>query len=337
VDVSLIYYSKSSLILIYSHLGLSDKSLWMTIFASGAHSQLVLSWTWSWLILANTTALSPTCTGTPTVRFLVLIHQTKLIRCLDVHAISNDAGRSLMGSAQENWFLNQLSASSERGAAWRVVGNQIIFSRINESIAYGNENPFDYDAWDGYLASRNRTLNHLYENKINNTIFLSGDSHASWVSDIVWLDTHAYNASTGEGSIGVEFAGSAVSSPSPAGQNVTLAFGNVISSLLTADNIELQWQDVYYRGYYELDISYDAVEAQFFGLPTIATRDGWEISLANFTVKSGENKLFRTEGVVGGGTAESGSLKGGKITGGNVTVDTATGEYFISNVTPDTA
>lgn len=40
-----------------------------------------------------------------------------------------------MGSRQENWFYKSLSESKERGAAWRIVGNQIIFSRIFESDA----------------------------------------------------------------------------------------------------------------------------------------------------------------------------------------------------------
>ena len=44
--------------------------------------------------------------------------------------LKDDAGRSLMGSLQENWFYNQLSKSHERGATWRIIGNQIIFSRI---------------------------------------------------------------------------------------------------------------------------------------------------------------------------------------------------------------
>lgn len=38
-----------------------------------------------------------------------------------------------MGSRQENWFYRSLSESKDRGATWRVIGNQIIFSRISES------------------------------------------------------------------------------------------------------------------------------------------------------------------------------------------------------------
>lgn len=60
-----------------------------------------------------------------------------------IHEISDDTGRSMMGSRQENWFYNQLSASQARGAQWRLIGSQTVFSRQNESIVYGNEDPLD--------------------------------------------------------------------------------------------------------------------------------------------------------------------------------------------------
>jgi len=84
-------------------------------------------------------------------------------------------------------FYSQLSESADRGARWRIIGSQTVFSKINESVAYGNVDPLDYDAWDGYQANRNRTFNHLMENNIGNNIVISGDSHASWVSDLVWV------------------------------------------------------------------------------------------------------------------------------------------------------
>lgn len=90
-----------------------------------------------------------------------------------IHQISNDAGRSLMGSRQENWFYNTLGESAKRGARWRVIGSQTVFSKINESVSYGNVNPLDYDAWDGYQANRNRTLDFLTKNDIGNNIVIS--------------------------------------------------------------------------------------------------------------------------------------------------------------------
>ncbi|KAF4866547.1 Alkaline phosphatase D [Colletotrichum siamense] len=246
-----------------------------------------------------------------------------------VNSIKNEASRSLMGPRQETWFYRTLRDSSTRGAQWRVIGNQIIFSRMNESLSFGAKNPFNTDQWDGYQANRNRTFEVLYEQNVSNNIFLAGDSHASWVSDLVWLGEHEYDQNTGSGSVGVEFAGSAVSSPCPAGQNISLANANVGSAWLTNANRELQWQDLFYRGYYELSIDYNAVNASFFGIPTTRIKQGYEISLANFTVIAGENKLHRQNGTAAvGGIAESGSLKNGRVVQTNITHDTGSGDYL---------
>ena len=244
-----------------------------------------------------------------------------------VHEISDDAGRSMMGSRQENWFYNSLISSK---ASWRVIGSQTVFSRLNESISYGNEDPLDYDAWDGYQANRNRTYQTLYDHNVGNNIMIAGDSHANWVSDLIWLDTHEYDPKTGSGSIGVEFAGTAVSSPSPAGQNISISKANNASNYLINDNRELQWSELYYRGYFELHISHKAVEARYFGIPTNLKRGPGEISLGNFTVLDGANALQRNP-VPGGGVVGNGALKFGKTVQTNVTNNTETGQYSISN------
>ncbi|KAF1998409.1 hypothetical protein P154DRAFT_555313 [Amniculicola lignicola CBS 123094] len=187
------------------------------------------------------------------------------------------------------------------------------------------------DAWDGYMSNKNRTLQHLYNNNINNNnnnIFLSGDSHASWVSDLMWLENKPYDPTTGAGSIGVEFGGSAVTSPCPYGANISLATANNYSAILQTANPELQWQGLYYRGYYEPHLSKKEMSANYFGMPTVVNRDGWEISLAKFTVKAGANKLQRP---VAGGKVESGSLKGGKTVQANATADTGSGKWFVSH------
>ncbi|KAK7466976.1 hypothetical protein VKT23_004039 [Stygiomarasmius scandens] len=105
-----------------------------------------------------------------------------------VNTIADFSNRSLMGTAQEKWFFDTLSESRARGAVWRVVGQQIVFTQLNESGS------FDLDAWDGYRANRLRVLDHLYSNSIQNTVILAGDSHANWVSDLARtsLDTAIY-------------------------------------------------------------------------------------------------------------------------------------------------
>ncbi|KAK3059839.1 hypothetical protein LTS18_009942 [Coniosporium uncinatum] len=244
-----------------------------------------------------------------------------------IDLIANDVGRSLMGSHQENWFYRQLSESNDRGAAWRSIGNQIVFSRINISSWFGTfENPYNSDQWDGYMSNRNRTFQHMYENNIGNNVMLAGDSHANWVSDLVWLDEHDYDPATGAGSVGVEFAGTAVSS---SGFGGTIMSARDQAGSLVEDNSELQWNEGYYRGYFELQISYDSVQASYFGCPSVAYRNPLEISLANFTVQSGTNRLRRP---VAGGTVESGYLKGGEgFDQTNATFNTETGAWNVTS------
>jgi alkaline phosphatase D len=37
-----------------------------------------------------------------------------------------------MGDAQEKWFYDTLTKSKSRGAVWRVVGQQIVFTQLNQ-------------------------------------------------------------------------------------------------------------------------------------------------------------------------------------------------------------
>lgn len=81
------------------------------------------------------------------------------------------------------------------------------------------------------------------------------------VSDVAWIDEKPYDGSTGEGAIGVEFATTAVTSE---------GFGGTIASAEEeaasySGNPELQWNEGYYRGYYELQVRQNEVLAKFFG------------------------------------------------------------------------
>jgi alkaline phosphatase D len=245
-------------------------------------------------------------------------------------------------------FYDELVESANRGATWRIIGSQIVFSRINYTADWATlEVPLNYDAWDGYMANKNRTLKTLYvdgilhhletilmtssyDNDIGNNIFIAGDSHANWVSDLVWLDEADYDPDTGAGSLGAEFGGTAVSSTGPCDEEEPISACNELARNLVSDNEELQWSEGWYRGYFELHISPEKVDAHFFGTPSLQTRNGYEVSLANFTVEAGGNRLSRP---IAGGTVEDGHLRDGSISMTRLTLDTNTGKYFVHNFT----
>lgn len=224
-----------------------------------------------------------------------------------------------MGPRQESWFYDSLSESHERKATWRVIGDQLRFARLERD---GGDD-IELDSWDGYRANQNRTLKHLYENKIGNNVFLAGDTHINWVSDVAWIGhpSYPYDTISGSGAVGVEFAGTAVTSVGMLGtlwmtENEAKSYGE--------ENDELHWNEGYYRGYFELHVRPDEVEAKYFGCPTVSERGPWELPLANFTVKSGENHLERP---VAGGKVEAGWLREGEVEHSKVSMNTETGEW----------
>lgn len=68
---------------------------------------------------------------------------------------------------------------------------------------------------------------------------------------------------SGEGAIGVEFAGTAVTSSGQTGP-IEPKVGDYSRAMIKR-NEEMMWQEGYYRGYFHLSVSPEKVSAQFFG------------------------------------------------------------------------
>ncbi|KAL3472259.1 PhoD-like phosphatase-domain-containing protein [Aspergillus californicus] len=236
--------------------------------------------------------------------------------------IHDDAGRSLMGPRQENWFYRQLSQSKARGAKWRVIGNQLVFAHVQQQNEDGSMS-FSVDSWTAYRANQNRTLKHMYANEIGNNINIAGDTHVNWVSDMIWEGTKEYDNITGAGAVGVEFAGTAVSSTGFSTNSLSDA---ETTAHTYRDNPELKWVEGYYRGYFELHLRQDEAEARYFGCPTVSTRNAWELPLANWTVRHSESHLQRP---LANGAVEAGFLQEGEIRHSNVSLNTQTGEWAV--------
>jgi len=218
-----------------------------------------------------------------------------------VESLADESRRSLMGANQEKWLLDTLSASKSRGAVWRVVGQQIVFTQLIQ------EGSIDFDAWDGYRANRNRILDHLYNNKIDNTVVLSGDSHANWVSDLAHInDTMRYNPTTGEGAIGVEFAGTGVTSAPGFFSQTNFGQTVNVSSIFVRDNIDLQWSEGFFRGFFTLSLTPKSLNATYYSMRNVTFRNPDGFAIASFLVNAGGNRLARP---VAGGHVLSGALK----------------------------
>lgn len=110
--------------------------------------------------------------------------------------ISDEAqlpGRTIMGTAQRDWFLGQLGAAQDNGVTWKLVGNQVMIAptrildldtpelrALAPELTRHNGVSINMDSWESYRAERDLILDYLRTESIQNVAFLTGDIHCFW-------------------------------------------------------------------------------------------------------------------------------------------------------------
>jgi alkaline phosphatase D len=174
-----------------------------------------------------------------------------------------DPSRSLLGAEQEAWFFRELAESQQRGAQWRVVGQQVMMGQLFNT----DGTPFNVDQWDGYLPSRIRLLTHLATSSISNVVILTGDIHSSWGNDITGnpFDPAGYSASTGRGSQAVEFVTPAITSPGID----DAAMAALLEGQIRATHPHVKYVNLFRRGYVLVDLTRERAQAEWYHVRTI--------------------------------------------------------------------
>lgn len=113
--------------------------------------------------------------------------------------------------------------------------------------------PWNLDAWDGYPAARTRFLQTCVAHGAN-VVVLGGDSHNTWLNNLVAPDGRRFAA--------IEFAGASVTSPGLEGALAAAPTGAREAMMRTA-NPHLAWCDVSHRGYGVLRFTREACEAEW--------------------------------------------------------------------------
>jgi alkaline phosphatase D len=241
--------------------------------------------------------------------------------------------RLIISKTQFNWVVDNLKTSSAR---WKIIGNQVVFSDINVGFAGANpreitsirplENGFN-DFWKGYSIQRNALIDSLKTLKINNTVFVSGDSHASWAFDVTKKPTNypsaasnyipqpvpfnattgeGYNGATGEGSYAVEFCGPSITSQNfdeILGATLTNSFNQIINvpipSLENANyNPHMKYVDLSNHGYFVLDVRADSTQADYFFTPNAITNTTTERWARGVVTRNASNRISNTQATV---------------------------------------
>jgi alkaline phosphatase D len=165
------------------------------------------------------------------------------------------------------------------------MGQQVMFAPLRIQIPpFPSFYPND-DQWDGYPAERTTIQNHFINNNISNLVVLTGDIHTSWANDIPGT---GYVASTGAGSVGVEFVATSVTSqgsPLPLGQ-----------SIIQAINPHMKYIDLTNHGYVLLDVNKNRTQGEFWFVNTISTRGGTDSFSRAWFVNNNERHLRQSSG-----------------------------------------
>src|SRR5688572_4869621 len=197
-----------------------------------------------------------------------------------------DPERTILGSAQKSWMFDQLRGSQQAGTAWRLLGQQVLFSRVTPP-GWPVLSP---DAWDGYQAERDGLLDFLAAERVRDVAVLSGDLHSSWALDIPRDPWRGYEPSTGEGSLAVELLAPAISSaplfasPSMRDRAPLLRTFLPHLKLLDGDN----------RGYVLIDVAHAQIRADWYFVPTVLERTAAETRGAGFVCERGSSRLVMT-------------------------------------------
>lgn len=213
----------------------------------------------------------------------------------------NSPTRTMLGQPQRSALLDYLKNSR---AKWKLIGQQVMFAHFNVGFGAGfNDGSPDItnidsirvveniflDIWDGYPVERDSILSFIEQNRIDNTIILSGDFHCSFAFDVARqpvvypnpvasnLPTPSpfYTPSTGQGSLAVEFLTPSITSANfdeNVGRLAATVFQQNINSPINVGpplgtvnyNPHLKFVDLMNHGYYLLDIKGDTAKANYY-------------------------------------------------------------------------
>ena len=205
------------------------------------------------------------------------------VAAADIDGLTRES-RTVLGNAQESWLFDQLRSSQRAGGNWRILGQQVMFSRL----ALPGRPVVLADTWDGYQAARGRVLDFLASQRIHDVAILSGDIHSSWGFNVPrdpWSD---YNAATGEGSLAVEIVAPAISSP-PLFSDPLLRAGE---PGLRHSLPHLKFLEGQSNGYVLLDLTAARMQADWYFVPSVATHSDAEARAISLVCERGSSRLL---------------------------------------------
>ncbi|MEZ5441264.1 MAG: alkaline phosphatase D family protein [Lysobacterales bacterium] len=180
-------------------------------------------------------------------------------------------GRTMLGSAQEQWLLQALGQS---GAHWNLLAQQTLLSPKDDRVGPGRE--LWTDGWDGYPASQRQLLEALGRPELANPVVIGGDVHANIVANLQldpWSNSPVLAA---------EVCGTSISSQGWAQENY---------DAIRPENPQLLYARSDRRGYALLDMNRRQTQVTLRSPQTVKTPTAPVETLARFVVESGRRGI----------------------------------------------
>lgn len=206
-------------------------------------------------------------------------------------AIWQSPDRTLLGKKQYDWLTSSLKQTS---ATWKVIGNQVMLMPLD---GFTNQ-----DSWEGYPAERKALLSGFRKDLINNVIFVTGDIHSTWISELpIEKNDPAYQSSTGKGSTSVEFV-----TPSITSANINELLNTPPGSLQTqflilqAKTLNPHIKDVELdsHGYMILNLTPEKAQADWYFVDSTTIRRKGEKFYKGFQTLIGTNTLQQASSAI---------------------------------------
>ena len=205
---------------------------------------------------------------------------------------------SILGNTQYTWLTTELQAST---AKWKLVGNQKMMCGWSIAnfppffpVTLGNGSVLDPKSWDGYDDARDRLLDFIENNNIDNVMVLSGDAHVSMASDLHQDPQGSnYDGNTGAGSVAVEFLPTSITRGNFDEMGYPGWVVSAVEGYMATANPNQVFSNIIDHGYGILDLKPDSAIAEFWYMDILnqTTTQTFERGLL---LKDTENHWFRT-------------------------------------------
>ena len=205
-----------------------------------------------------------------------------------------DPDRTITGRAQLDWLKDSLTRQATQ---WKLVGNPVMISPVTfagvprDLVKPINDTagllppegvPYNVDQWDGYTDDRREVFEHLRDNGVTDALFVTGDIHSGWASDLP-ADKATYAGT--RNSVGVEFVGTSVTSSNlcdiTGTPPRTTSIG--VEEILKANNPHIKYIDFDDHGFSVLDITAKRAQMDWFIIGDRADKNAgisWSVSWA---------------------------------------------------------